>query len=124
MTVFINPGSQIGETGEGWTNTFVGAKAEAERWLSQMHNDGLREVELVAWDENENEGRWKFWFEHFVTKARVELATHGIDNYDAYMKGRVFGPRVYWNGSSCSMPTIEDFAAPGFRVLQTFQAEP
>ena len=122
MTVFINPGSNI-ETGEGWTNTFEGAKAEAERWLARMRKDGLREVSLVAWDEAEDAGRWKFWFEHSVTKKRVVLETHGIDNIEAYRKGRIFDPRVYWNGSSLSEPAIEDFAAPGFRVLQTFEAE-
>jgi len=122
MTVFINPGSHVSETGEGWTNTFEGAKAEAEKWLARMHNDGLHEVELVTWDDTEDAGRWKFWFKHSVTGTRVPLETHGINDMQAYMKGRVCGPRVYWNGSSCSEPKIEDFAADGFRVLQTFEA--
>ncbi|RSN65448.1 hypothetical protein DMH01_03465 [Amycolatopsis sp. WAC 04182] len=122
MTVFINPGSHIGETGEGWTNTFKGAKAEAERWLKQMHEDGLLDVVLATWDETEMDGRWKFEFEHTVTKKRVTLETHGISDIETYCKRRIFSPKVYWDGSSCGAPEIEHFAAPGFQVLKSFKA--
>ena len=69
-------------------------------------------------------GRWKFYFEHTVTKRRVNFETHGIDNIQAYCDAQILGfsPKVYWNGSSSEIVEIEDFAAPGFRVLQTFEA--
>ena len=118
----INPGSRIGKsTPKGWTNTFEKAQAEAERWLKNMHeDDGLTDVELVRSDPKPEGGRWKFTFRHRVTGVEVTLDTHGISDLDAYCKQYIFAPKVYWKGSSCSNPQLDDFAAPGFRKLATF----
>jgi hypothetical protein len=123
MTLLINPGSHIGEPGDGWTNTVETARAEAARWLAGMHSDGLSGVELLD-GETEREGRWVFTFRHAVTGKCVELETHGIDNVEAYEKERIFTPRIYWNGSSCSNPELEHFAADGFTAVRTFIAAP
>lgn len=119
--LLINPGSEIGTEQRGWTNTFEGAEAEAERWLKSMHeDDGMVDVELVRRCSTPHEGRWTFTYRHKVTGVEVKLDTHGIDNLDAYKDKNGFHPRVYWNGSSTSKPSIDDFAAPGFRKLVTF----
>src|SRR5450755_3978498 len=123
MPLLINPGSHIGEPGTGWTNTREKARAEAEGWLTQMRADGFADVELLDGDE-EREGRWVFTFRHAVTGTCVHLETHGIDNVKAYEKERVFSPRIYWNGSSCSNPELEHFAADGFTAMRTFVADP
>lgn len=120
-TLLINPGSHIQPARDGWTNTFAKAQAEAQRWLKSMHeDDGLTDVELLPAEDAPEEGRWAFYFRHKVTGVKVRLDTHGIDNMDAYVKRAVFTPRVYWNGSSCSSPCLDDFAAPGFVKLATF----
>lgn len=125
MTMLINPGSHIAEGGEGqWTNTFEGALAEAERWLARMHDEGMKDVSIVTWDDDPTGGRWTFQFEHAVTRIRVALDTHGIAPLDAYMKGRVFSPRVYWNGSSLGSPELEDFALEGYSMVRTFMRDP
>jgi hypothetical protein len=123
MTVLINPGSHIGEPGNGWTNTEATARAEAERWLARIHADGMTDVELLD-GATEREGRWEFGFRHKVTGTCVKLETHGIDNMAAYERERIFTPRVYWNGSSTSNPELEHFAAPGFVAVYTFRAQP
>jgi hypothetical protein len=122
MTLIINPGSHIGKPGEGWTNTYETARAEAERWLARMHADGMAGVELAD-GATERDGRWVFTFRHAVTGTTVELETHGIDNVEAYERQHIFAPRIYWNGSSTSDPELEHFAAPGFRAVRTFVAE-
>lgn len=118
MSVFINPGSRIVQTDSEptWTNTFEQAKKEAENWLETMRKEGIVDVAIVNWDETEYEGRWRFEFEHAVTRVRVTLETHGIDNLTAYRKRAIFDPKVYWNGSSCANPSHEDFAAEGFKL--------
>jgi hypothetical protein len=123
MTLLINPGSHIGEPGTGWTNTVEKARTEAEGWLAQMRADGFADVELLD-GETESEGRWVFTFRHAVTGVTVDLETHGIDGMAAYTKEYIFGPRIYWNGSSCSNPELEHFAAPGFTAVRTFVADP
>ena len=123
MTLIINPGSRIGEPGEGWTNTYETARGYAEKWLAQMHGEGMTDVELLDGTE-EREGRWVFTFRHKITQATATLEIHGIDNPAAYEKRHVFAPRTYWNGSSCSDPELENFAAPGFVAVRTFKAQP
>lgn len=119
--MLINPGSHIGAANKAWTNTFEAAQATAHKWLKSMHeDDGLTDVELVRSDPTEHEGRWSFYFRHKVTGVEVELDTHGINDVDAYCKRYIFTPRIYWKGSSCGEPKIEDFAADGFRVHKTF----
>ena len=78
MTLIINPGSRIGEPGNGWTNTEATARAEAERWLTGMHADGMTDVELLD-GSTEREGRWVFTFRHAVT-GTVGTGDHGIDD--------------------------------------------
>lgn len=121
-SIIINAGSEIAETGSGWTNTYEGALAQAERWLAQIRADGLSDIELLrpGCDPVERDGRWKFGFRHHVTGVTLVLETHGISDMDAYMVRNIFGARVYWNGSSCSHPELGQWAAPGF--VQTFRA--
>lgn len=118
MTLFINPGANLGDrtAAQGWTNRYETAHAEARSWLAKMRAEGIGDVELVAGDETEREGRWRFTFRHTVTGAEVVLETHGIDDVDAYARQHFFPPRVYWNGSSTSNPSLDDFAAPGFTM--------
>ena len=120
--LIINPGSHIGEPGEGWTNTCETARAEAGRWLARMHAEGMTDVVLLDGSE-EREGRWLFTVRHAITRATATLETHGIDDVGAYEKQHLFAPRVYWNGSSCSNPELENFAAPGFVAVRTFKRE-
>ena len=121
MTIIINPGSHIGEPGEGWTNTVEIARDTAEDWLTTMRATGMTDVELLD-GETEREGRWVFTFRHAVTGTTVELDMHGIDNLQAYEDDHLFAPRVYWSGSSTSDPELEHFAAPGFVAVRTFKA--
>lgn len=120
--LIINPGSRIGEPGEGWTNTRETARGYAEHWLARMHGEGMTDVELLD-GTTEREGRWVFTFRHAVTGATATLDIHGIDGVRAYEKRHLFAPRVYWNGSSCSNPELENFAAPGFTAVRTFKRE-
>ena len=124
MTVIINPGSSIGEPGEGWTNTYRTARSHAERWLARMQADGFTDVELLASSDEEREGRWSFSFRHSVTGVSVTLEVAGIDDVAAYERRHVFAPRTYWNGSSTADPKLEDFAAPGFVPVRTFTPDP
>jgi hypothetical protein len=119
MSLIINPGSQVGGSGEGWTNTLPTAKNKAREWLQAMHDDGLVDVQLL--DETEySDGRWLFSFAHRVTGVIVKLEIDGIDDLVAYKRDYLFPPRIYWNGSSCSNPKLEDWAAPGYALLRTF----
>lgn len=121
MTMIINPGSgEVPESGEGWTNTYTEARREAQRWLVRMHKQGLTDVLIVKPDGVCKEGRWRFGFQHTVTGVVVWLETPGIDDLKAYRKERIWDPRVYWKGSSCSDPELEDWAAEGFVPLRTF----
>lgn len=115
--MIINPGSGPIRDGNGWTNTEHRAQQYADEWLRRIVADGIVGVTLDperAWDR-EN-GRWKFRFRHAITGVVVELEHHGIDNLDAYSRANIFTPRVYWNGSSSSDPSAEDWLAPGFCV--------
>ena len=122
MTMIINPGSRIGEPGEGWTNTYEIAQATARYWLTTMHANGMTDVELLD-GTREREKLWVFTFRHAVTGTTVELETHGIDNMEAYGRQCVFTPKVYWNGSSTANPELDDFAAPGFAAVRTFKRQ-
>jgi len=126
--LIINPGSgAVQASGEGWTNSYAGARAEAGKWLEGMHAEGMTDVTLLdgaSAGEGVNAGRWRFRFRHEVTGAVVTLETPGIDDWDAYGREFIFLPRIYWNGSSSGDPKLEDFAAPGFRAVRTFVAEP
>jgi hypothetical protein len=117
--LIVNPGSgEIAAAGDHWTNTEATARAEAGKWLANMHAEGMTDVELLD-GCRERAGRWLFTFRHKVTGVTVELETHGIDNLEAYGRDH-FSPRVWWNGSSTAEPKLEDFAAPGFTPLRTF----
>jgi hypothetical protein len=121
VSVLINPGSgPVANSGTGWTNTYEGALAEARRWLAQIRDEGIADVELVVPDQPvQREGRWVFGFRHLVTGVVVELETHGIDNMAHYTAQRIFDPRVYWRGSSCASPDAADWAALGY--VQTYR---
>lgn len=119
MSLIINPGSRIG-AGAAWTNTYEQARKSAEDLLVHLAREGHIDVTLL--DEFEvNEGRWVFSFRHNVTGKVVEFETHGIDDLDAYEKAHIFSPRVYWNGSSCSSPKLDDWDAEGFEPVKTFR---
>lgn len=123
MTMIVNPGSgPVEQDGEGWTNTYETARQKAIAWLKEMHTQGLRDVELLDGPTDQTDGRWVFTFRHTVTGKTVDFETHGIDDLDAYMRRRIFAPRVYWNGSSSGEPSLEDFEAPGFEPVRTFRA--
>lgn len=125
MSVIVNPGSgPVPESGEGWANTYEGAYGWAIYWLGLIHEQAATDVELLNPGTPNGDGRWKFGFRHPVTGVVVELDTHGIpfEQIAAYEKERLFAPRIYWNGSSCSDPELEDWAAPGFKALRTFVA--
>lgn len=130
--LIINPGSEPVDTdGQGWTNTYAGACAIAEDWLTKMRDAGIgHDVELVLPapadtidpPAPDSEGRWRFQYRHTVTDGTVELKTHGIDNLDAWAEGRILGsmgPRVYWKGSSSADPQLDDWAADGY--VQTYR---
>jgi hypothetical protein len=122
MAAIVNPGSDPVGSGEGWTNTYDEALAEARRWLASMHAEGMTDVSLDVCDGEERDGRWRFGFRHAVTGVTVWLETPGVDDVDAYQKGRIFPPRVYWNGSSSDTPKLEDWEAPGFVAVRTYKA--
>jgi hypothetical protein len=121
MTLLINPGSRIHDGAVGWTNSLEGARLQAAAWLDKMRAEGFGDVEVREVGQADGDtSRWRFAFRHTVTGVVVFLDTHGIDNIDAYIKQALFEPRVYWNGSSSSNPSMDDFAAPGF--VMTFRA--
>jgi hypothetical protein len=92
VTVIINPGSgAVALSGEGWTNTEAGAIRQANEWLAGILAEGMTDVRLSRPEAAEGEGRWRFGFLHQVTGVTVVLETHGIDDMDAFMKGREAG---------------------------------
>ena len=120
MSILINHGSNIGEPGEGWTNTLQQARETAQRWYDGMVKDGIRDVVML--DEVErSDARWRFKFQHTVTGVVVALSTHGVDNLGAYEKQHIFTPRVYWAGSSSATPELTDWAAEGYEPVQTWR---
>lgn len=124
--VLINPGSgPVPTSGEGWTNTYEGAYGWATYWLGLIHEQAATDVVLLNPGTPSGDGRWTFRFRHPVTGVEVELVTHGIpfEQIPAYEKERLFAPRIYWNGSSCSEPVLQDWAADGFRAVRTFVEE-
>jgi hypothetical protein len=121
MGIVVNPGARLGDAqaATGWTNTYATARAAAEEWLAKMYAEGIADVELIAADETEREGRWTFTCRHSVTGVEAELETHGIDDVAAYERQHIFAPRIYWCGSSTGSPSLSDFAAPGY--VMTFR---
>jgi hypothetical protein len=125
--ILINPGSgTVAASGVGWANDYAGAEANAHEWYGRLVADGIRDVELVlpGVPAPGDDGRWIFDFTHTVSGAVVQLETHGLDDdeFRAYEKEHIFGPRVYWNGSSSDIPEVEQWAAPGFGVVKTLRA--
>lgn len=121
--ILINPGSgPVTHEGNGWTNTREQARRNAERWLANMVAQGIRDVELLN-EVSIRDGRWVFYFRHAITSVEVELETHGLtdEGFEAYEREAIFGPRVYWNGSSSGTPQVDDWAAPGFEVVKTLR---
>lgn len=122
MAFIINPGSgAVPIAGEGWTNTAAEAEREAKRWLERIHAEGMTDVVIEDQVGDLGDGRWRFYFRHTVTGKVVPLDTPGIDDWDAFMKERVFGARIYWNGSSGSNPELEHWAVDGFEPVRTFR---
>ena len=118
--VMINVGAgPVSSSGDGWTNTIETARKSASDWLATMRAEGVGDVELLP-EAEEVDGRWRFTFRHRVTGVEVVLEIHGIDDLKAYERERTFHPRIYWNDSTTAEPRLEDFAAPGFRMVKTF----
>lgn len=109
--MIINPGSHISHDAD---NTYQRARQYADEWLATMATEGFGDIEMVD-NQEYVEGRWHFHFRHRVTGVTVTLEQHGIDT----SKNLLFTPRVYWNGSSSSNPSMDDFAAPGY--VMTFR---
>jgi hypothetical protein len=122
----INPGSHINPppVDAEWTNTYAEARAQAEEWLANIRSEGIADIEIVAEDQTEHEGRWRFTFRHRLTGVGVELETHGIDDMDAYRRRHLYPPRVYWNGSSCADPELSNWAAPGWVMTYRRETDP
>ena len=89
------------------TATVEQAIVNAKKWLAKMVATGFCDIEMTGPTPGPA-GYWTFEFRHTVTGVVVNLEMHG-----EYEDSGAF-PRVYWNGSSCSNPEIEQFAAPGF----------
>lgn len=119
--MIINPGSQLPANPRGWTNTFDRAVQYANEWHDRMRKEGFGQDVRMLPGAGFIDGRWEFTFYHQVTKVRVKLETHGIDDLEAYRKQAIFDPRIYWNGSSSSEPQLSDFAAPGY--VMTFRED-
>jgi hypothetical protein len=121
MALIINPGSRVAspEYDGDWQNTEAKARERAQEWLCKMHAEGMTDVELLDGTEP-RDGRWLYTFRHKITGATAKLEIHGIDPIAAYEREHVFGARIYWNGSSCADPALEDFAAAGFTPVRTF----
>ena len=123
MPIIINPGSNIGENTKKskWTNTHQTAKKYAHNWFyKHMVESGFEDIEVED-TKKEIDGRWLFIFRHKVTGKAVELEIHGIDNIKEYQKENIFTPRIYWEGSSCSSPELEDFAKDGYKPVMTYK---
>jgi hypothetical protein len=120
VTVFINPGSRIGTDAIGWTNTHAGAAEYSAEWMQRMSTEGFTDIEVTDTGRELN-GRWVFEYRHSITGVVIELEHHGIDDLKAYEKQYIFTPRVYWGGSSCGDPRIEDFSADGFAPVITYR---
>lgn len=108
--IIFNAGSQLpaASSGKGWTNTRETANAHALAWFDAMLEDGFDDLEMSEAGEGD-QGRWLFTFRHTRSGRTATLATHGIDNLDAYRAEHLFDPRVYWNGDSSSIPRFKDF---------------
>ena len=101
MSIIINPGSNITK------GTFKQAKINAKQWL-KLINLEFPEVGMLETKENyDGEGRWRFEYQHKVTKAIATLDIHGFT--DEEVKSFMFGARVYWQGSSVGDPSPEDW---------------
>jgi|JI10StandDraft_1071094.scaffolds.fasta_scaffold481435_3 hypothetical protein len=115
--LLINPGSHIGEqSSEKWANTHEQALENALRWLKNIQDDGIKNIRMYD-TKTEEQGRWKFIFKHLITGVEVELETHGITDMDEYIKENVFTPRVYWNGSSCGEPELDQWLTDGYKKV-------
>lgn len=87
----INPGSHIGAStsGDGWTNTYLGAEQEARRWLRQMNSDHIDDVELVLPGRpSEDDGFWVFGFRR---RSRRDVQGPGLATIQRVTKGGVRG---------------------------------
>lgn len=106
MPIIINPGS------ENKGGTLEQAKINAAKWLTSIHAEGFREVNMKFVEQYPDDGNFRFDFTHTVTKKVAILETHGFtkEQEDKFM----FRPRVYWQGSSTADPKIEDWLGDDF----------
>jgi hypothetical protein len=105
MTVILmNPGS------ENKGGTTAQAKRNAVKWLKRIHKE-FPEV-IMNLKGKDDFGDWEFEFQHLITKKKAILAIHGFTKTEC--KNFTFKPRVYWNGSSTSEPSITDWLPRGW----------
>lgn len=108
MYAYINPGSE--HTG----GTLKQAKIIAATWLQFIHSDGMVDVEIDKKVKRKKGGNFEFTFRHKVTGVERKLETHGFS--DEQIEGWLFKPRIYWDGSSTSSPTPEDWLTDEYRI--------
>lgn len=100
MGMIINAGS------ENKGGTVEESLVIANEYLEQLHSNGFVDVELMP-EVEVRDGLWCYTFRHAVTGKTATLDTHGFTEDECHKF--MFRPRIYWNGSSSSEPTIEDW---------------
>jgi len=121
MVMLINPGSGRLQSSTAWDNTEEQALKYVMDWFVRpMKDEGFIDLELINLHKQDDDGRWRFQVRHKITGKTVDIECHGINDLEAYQAENIFMPRVYWNGGSSSNPSIEDFAAKGFRPVITY----
>lgn len=105
MGIIINPGS------ENKGGTLKQAKINAQEWLKSIHNEGFLDVKM-KYIKQYKDGDFRFNFKHTTTQKVATLDIHGFTEEEC--QKFMFHPRVYWNGSSCSSPDIEDWLTDEF----------
>jgi hypothetical protein len=112
--MIVNPGSKL----KGGTEEQ--AIENAELWVSQMRNCGIRNVQVVNRPEYDGKFRWRFILKHSLTDVEATLDIHGLtdDEVKKYVNNNICKayPRIYWNGCSSSEPRLEDFLTDGFCI--------
>jgi len=111
MGLIINAGS------ENKGGTFEQAEINAKEWLKNIHEEGFLEVEMYFVEQQKGRD-FRFDFIHLITQKVVTLMIHGFTEFEC--KEFTFHPRVYWNGSSSSIPEIENWINDGFKYRVEF----
>ena len=111
--IIINPGSKLAN------GTEKQAVKNANDWVMEMRENGIRYVQIVGSPIPDGRFRWTFALRHSLTGVEATLAIHGlsaqeVEEYAANNLGAQ--PRIYWNGSSSAEPQLEDFLTEGYYI--------